>query len=346
MLIGVNFDGIKVAERQSRSRTIAPPNNYISDSFRMFSEKKLDCIRVPFYWESFEKDPDGFFHELGVISEEADKNNLSCIYDNHQWECSSFLGQGIGFPNSLLSTLFQRNPPKDGSWNHPNKREQERFWNQWWDRKIVNGENKDGWELQRDLLRAVVNKLNNKKSTLGFEILNEPQVFRRSDFKKVSEYHDFMIANLEKDTKKPFHISYVYSNSIRSIGLPWRQSKIRPKIQTKNEIIFDVHPYPPYHIILLYYKLVSTLMKNNMIYAGEYNSGIKENVTINSRQHSQYIKRFLDFSMHGAAFWWWSFGSDNNHLAFNLTKVLNNRIQPNENFENLCKAIKSNLKDQ
>ena len=69
-----------------------------------------------------------------------------------------------------------------------------------------------------------------------------------------------------------------------------------------------------------------------MIYAGEFNSGIKENVTINARQHSQFIKIFLDFSMYGA--------------AFNLTNVLDNWIRPNENFENLCKAIKSNLKDQ
>ena len=55
MLIGVNFDGVKIAERQNRQKA-APPSNYISDSFRIFSKSGLNCIRIPFYWESFEKD--------------------------------------------------------------------------------------------------------------------------------------------------------------------------------------------------------------------------------------------------------------------------------------------------
>lgn len=60
------------------------------------------------YWESFEKDPNGFIHELETISDEADKNDIICIYDNHQWECSSFLGRGIGFPNSIMSIIFKK----------------------------------------------------------------------------------------------------------------------------------------------------------------------------------------------------------------------------------------------
>ena len=110
MLIGVNFDGVKIAERQNRQKA-APPSNYISDSFRIFSKSGLNCIRIPFYWESFEKDHIGFIEELEVISDEADKNDLKCIYDNHQWECSSLLGYGIGFPDSLLHTTSQRKPP-------------------------------------------------------------------------------------------------------------------------------------------------------------------------------------------------------------------------------------------
>lgn len=338
MLIGVNFDGVKIAERQNRQKA-ACPSNYISDSFRIFSEKGLNCIRIPFYWESFEKDPEGFIQELEVISEEADKNGLGCIYDNHQWECSSSLGYGIGFPSSLLCTTLQRKPPTHDSRGPPNKRELEMFWNKWWDRKVVNSENRDGWELQRDLLQRVISKMNNKKSTLGFEILNEPQVYRNSDFTKVSWYHNFMVENLEKHTEKPFFFSYAYSNSIRSFGFPWRQSKIRPTVKSKNKIIFDVHPYPPYYIVLLYYKLVSALMKNGIMFAGEFNSGVNENAAINPKQHSQYIKRFLGFSLYGATFWRWSYEIDKAHPAFNLTKVAENRICPNENFASLVKSV-------
>ncbi len=338
MLIGVNFDGVKIAERQNHQKA-APPSNYISDSFRIFSENGLKCLRIPFYWESFEKDPNGFIQELEVISEEADKNDLVCIYDNHQWECSSSLGYGIGFPNSLLCATLQQRHTTHDPWSPPHKRELETFWNQWWDRKAVDSEKNDGWELQRELLQIVINKLNKKKSTFGFEILNEPQVYRNSDFKKVSEYHNFMVENLEKYTEKPFLFSYVYPNSIRSFGFPWRQSKTRPTIKTKNRMIYDIHPYPPYFIVLLYYKLVSALMKNDTMFAGEFNSGVKENATINPKQHSQYIKRLSGFSLYGATFWWWSYELDNAHPAFNLTKVAENRIYPNENFVNFVKSI-------
>ena len=83
-------------------------------------------------------------------------------------------------------------------------------------------------------------------------------------------------------------------------------------------------------------------MKKDMIFAGEFNAGIRENVTVNSNQHLRHIKRFLDFSLCGATFWWWSYKPDNNHPAFNLTKVVENKIHPNNNFENLVKSIKYN----
>jgi hypothetical protein len=339
-LFGVNFDAFKIAQHQNR-KTVSPPNNYINDSFRFFAEGGLNCVRVPFYWESFEKDPTGFVEELVVISEEADKNGLMCIYDNHQWDCSSFLGHGIGFPNSLLSTAFQREPPTGEYGNPPIRNELRKFWNQWWDRKLVNNENKDGWETQLDLLRTVIIKLNNKKSTLGFEILNEPQVFRSPDFKKVSRYHNFMVENLGHHTEKPLFFSYAVSNSIKAFDFPWRQARTRPTTtKSKNTIVFDVHPYPPYYAVLLYYKLVATLMKNKLIFAGEFNAGIKENKTVNLNKHLRYLKRFSDLSLCGATFWWWSHKPDNNHPAFNLTKVMGNRIFPNENYENLVKSLR------
>lgn len=337
--IGVNFDGFKISDRQNRLRS-KPPDSYFSESFRVFSKNNLSCIRVPFYWESYEKDPEGFLQELEVISEEANKNNLVCIYDNHQWECSSFLGHGIGFPDSLLSHLFNRQPPGKDSWNCPAKEELELFWNKWWDRKILNHNREDGWDLQRQFVLKVIDKVDKKQSTYGFEILNEPQVYRSSDFKKVSDFHNFMIDGITVHTDKPIYFSYVYSNSFKSLGLPWRQSKIKPTISPRNRIIFDVHPYPPYRVILYYYKLILFLMKNREIFVGEYNAGTKENVIINQTQHSQYLKNLFDIGPQGATFWWWSYEPDVKHPAFNLTKVIDNQIQPNENFEHLCKSIR------
>ena len=106
-LLGVNFQGYGCAPYQNRSMTQKPPNGYIPDSFKIFKETGIQCIRFPLYWESYEKNPDEFNQELDNISSAAGKDDILCIYDNHQWECSSYIGEGIGFPNSLLIRIFR-----------------------------------------------------------------------------------------------------------------------------------------------------------------------------------------------------------------------------------------------
>lgn len=101
---------------------------------------------------------------------------------------------------------------------------------------------------------------------------------------------------------------------------------------------------PPYIAVLLYYKLISILVNSNIIFAGEYNSGVGKNTTIRPDQHLQYVKKFLDFSYHGAAFWWWSFEHDCSHPSFNLNNVVKDRIQPNKNFENFVESLKMTTK--
>ena len=341
MKIGVNFQGFKCADYQNRLGLIQPPKNYISDSFKIFAENGLNCVRVPVYWESFEKDQPGFKGELDNISNQADKYNISCIYDNHQWMCSSYLGYGIGFPNSILRPFFHRNP-ENNSMNKPNHEDLEKFWNAWWHRKLITAEGKDGWDAQLEYFTTVVNNLKDKKSTYGFEILNEPQVFRQKDFKKVSYYNDFFIKNIAKLTDKTLFFCYTSSGSLKAIDFPWNQSKTKPSINIKNNIVFDIHPYPPGYIISIYYKLISRLLKNIPLFVGEFNSSIGENARITASQYKQYIKRLNNFSIPGGLFWQWSYIEDARHPAFNLSKIVDERIQPNENFENYINAIKEN----
>ena len=67
----------------------------------------------------------------------ADKYGISCIYDNHQCECSSYFGRGIGFPNSVLTQSFGLDPPPTrNSSGQPCKHTLKEFWNRWWDRKL------------------------------------------------------------------------------------------------------------------------------------------------------------------------------------------------------------------
>ena len=71
------------------------------------------------------------------------------------------------------------------------------------------------------------------------------------------------------------------------------------------------------------------------MYVGEFNAGINKVVTIDGRQFEEYIKRLKHFNVFGGAFWKWSYILDNDHPAFNLAIVINDKIYPNSTFEGL-----------
>ena len=141
---------------------------------------------MPFYCESWELDPSSCKQDLIAIAEGADKYDIKCIYDNHQWECSSWLGWGIGMPNSLISHYYEKR-----TGNVPDHNSIRDFWNRWWNRQLKNTDGVDDWDAQLDYLKKIVNLLKDRKSTLGFEILNEPEVFSLSHYRKVGHYHDY-----------------------------------------------------------------------------------------------------------------------------------------------------------
>ena len=54
------------------------------------------------------------------------------------------------------------------------------FWNRWWNREISTTDGVDGWDAQLAYLKGIVKILKDRKSTVCFEILNEPDVFSLS----------------------------------------------------------------------------------------------------------------------------------------------------------------------
>ncbi|WP_458744612.1 cellulase family glycosylhydrolase [Candidatus Nitrosocosmicus sp. T] len=339
MKIGVNFDGFKISDSQNRTKP-NPPQDYIQDSFKIFQEHGIDVVRIPAYWESYEKDPQGFSQELNFISDEADKSNISCIYDNHQWKCSSSIGYGIGFPNSIISPLFQNNSSNHDPFKPPSKEDIEKFWNNWWDRMIKSFDGNDGWDMQLAFIQKVIETVNNKTPTIAFELLNEPQVFRHSDFKKVSKYHDYVLSKVTDLTDKAMIYCYSYAGHLGAFNLPWVQAKIKPSLSVSNKIIFDIHPYPPYYIVMLYFRLILKLMKTGTILVGEYNSGTGDGVKISLSQHKRYLRTFKKFFPYGVMFWQWSYITDSGHPAFNLARIINGKISLNTNFDSFVNALK------
>jgi Cellulase (glycosyl hydrolase family 5) len=331
-IIGLNFHGYGSAVYQNRP-TPLPPTNYIRDSFRTFADNGITCIRVTFYWESWELDATQFHEDLNAIAEAADEYGIKCIYDNHQWECSSWIGNGIGMPNSLMSSYYEKSTVQ----HEPDYNIKKDFWNKWWNRKIKSKDGIDGWDAQLSYLKSVAKLLNTRKSTFGFEILNEPEIFSISHYVKVGLYHNYAVKELRKITNKPILFCWALPHR-EVIDTSILQALTRPI--TRDNVIYDGHSFPPSVARIIYFKSIALMMGNIPLYIGEFNSGFTKGATLKQEQISEYMRRFKRFGVYGCALWRWSYIQDQNVSAFNLTRVVDNKIQPETNFKCLINALK------
>ncbi len=263
-----------------------------------------------------------------------------CIYDNHQWECSSWIGCGIGMPNSIMSRYYERQTCKENDKLDKKYYEKKRdFWNRWWSRDVKTVDDKDGWDAQLNYLGDVIEFLNNRKSTFGFEILNEPEVFDFSHYKKIRSFNNFMINALRNITHKPLLFCWVLPHV--SFDNPILQAMTSPDSHD-DRIIYDGHSYPPTFIRMIYFRLISILMarKKDLVYMGEFSSGYKTGTTLTQSQVLDYVKRLKKFRTCGWAMWRWSYIHDQSIPAFNLAEVVNYQIKPGINFIYLVNALK------
>lgn len=223
--------------------------------------------------------------------------------------------------------------------NIPDCRTKKDFWNRWWNRTIKTKDGVDGWNAQLIYFREVIKLLTNSKSTFGFEILNEPEVFEISHYRKVGHYHDYMIKELRKLTDKQLLFCCALPHGV--IDNPVLQALTRPT--TKENVIYDCHSYPPSLSRMIYFKFISSLMGGIPLYMGELNSGFTPGTTLTQKQFSEYVKRFKKFRTCGWALWRWSYIYDRNIPAFNLSKITENRIEPNiffTYFKNVLRTTK------
>jgi hypothetical protein len=335
MLIGTNFHSYGSAVYQNKI-TPVPPQNYVEDSFGIFADNGITCVRVTVHWESWELDMNQFREDLNLVADAADKYGIMCIYDNHQWECSSWIGCGIGMPNSIMSRYYE----KRSADREPDYDTKKDFWNRWWNREIKTVHGVDGWDAQLVYLTDIVRLLGKHKSTFGFEILNEPEVFRISDYRKVGHYHDYVIKELRKITNKPIFFCCV---------LPHRgvmdnsvfQALASPTIV--DNVVYDGHSYPPSISRMLYFRVATLLMAKIVpLYVGEFSSGFNNGTILTEeKQVCQYVKRFKQFGACGWALWRWSYIQDRNIPAFNLTKIIDDRIRPGVLFTYFRNALRT-----
>jgi hypothetical protein len=339
--IGVDMRGFHTSLRKAPS-----PPNYYEDSFRILSQAGMNHVRFVFYWEAYDKDPVSFINELTTVAKTADKWGIKVLYDNHQFHTSSWLNEnrGSGFPWSL----FKENPSAypQGGGGSPHDMSAKVWWTNWWDRSIKDVNGSDGWTLQANFLKKIAKAVDNYPSTLGYEILNEPQVHSIDQWSKIGTYNTFMTDQLRTVTQKTIAYSMNIPVSLKgTIGVTADNlAKMTPA--NKANVVFKISSYGIASSNKYQQQRLDTFIKASQLagiplYIGEWNNvrrvlaptdGQGQKLTdqtfttspqlsdINQTEANLIVQKFKEIKAWGMAFWDWDY-TQSQVPNFNLITV-------------------------
>ena len=343
--LGVDMNGLITSSSQAKNFTSSShfPVNYYDDSFRIISQAGMNHVRFIYFWESYEKNPSLFMNELNTVAQAADKWGIKVIYDNHQFHTSSWLdpAHGTGFPD----VLFTGNPAYiyDGG-GAPKSKYATLWWTNWWNRSIKDSSGADGWTLLADFLKKIVNTVDKHPSTLGYEILSEPQVHSTDQWSKIGQFNTFMVNTLRTVTQKTIAYSMSVPVDLKSsIGVSAENlAKMVPA--NKSNVVFKISVYgvptnpntyqgQRFNIFDKTAKLVGV-----PLYIGEWNN-VKRQKTINEEglvvskinpqlsdinqtEANLMVQTFKNTNVWGMAYWIWNFQPHvvENYNLINATK--------------------------
>jgi hypothetical protein len=362
--LGVNMRGYYTSMPQSRDFKFPFPDNYYDISFKDISKANIvDHVRYRFYWESYVRNSSAFLKEIEDVAKTADKYGIKIVYDNHQFHTSSWLnaGRGTGFPPYFFTdhALYEQD-----SGGTPKSAVSQTWWTNWWNNAMtVNGT--DGWTLQLEFLKKIVNITDKHPSTLGYEILSEPQVHNEDQWAKIGKYNTFMTDELRKLTNK----TIIYSMNIpidlkSSINVDATNlAKMTP--QNKQNVVFKFSlygiPNDGYQSDKLQLFENASRIAGVPLYIGEWNN-VKRVETYNDHGEKIWViddtqsdisqadanaivGKFRDIGIWGLAYWEWSF-VPNDTPNFNLVNVTSDKVtgretmQPTEYFKIIENAYK------
>ena len=355
--IGVAMRGDNTSVKEHEDRNTKSPRNYYEDSFRMIHDAGMNHVRYLFYWESYVKNPSLFMEELRTVANTADKWGISVLYDNHQWHTSSWLEpRGTGFPSSLFIT----NPElEQDSGGNTNDESAELWWTSWWDRSVKDTNGNDGWSLKAQFLKKIVNELDSHQSTLGYEILSEPQIHSDDQWEKVGQFNNFIVNELRQVTQKTIAYSQQVPASPNAPNIdviPENQAAMVP--DNKNNVVFKISLYgvstDDFQKTRLEGLVEAGRLAGVPLYVGEWNNVVRESsggaFQIDPEQSDLseddvniFLQDFRNLGVWGWAYWQWNF-IPRDVPNFNLILVSEDGIiQPTKYYEQLKNAISNTV---
>ena len=366
IFIGVNVRGEYTNLQHERYPDSLFPKNYYEDSFSLIRDAGMNLVRYLFYWEAYERNPELFIQELQTVARVADKYGVKVIYDNHQYQTSSWLDpkNGTGFPESLFQNTDDHVYDK-GSGGKTHHESSKIWWTEWWDRSIEDADGIDGWDLMSDFLKKIVSTVDNHPSTLGYEILNEPQIHNDNQWKKVGEFNTFMVKELRTVTQKTIVFSQQIpgskSNDVIELT-PENIAKMAPDDKNNTVFKFTLYRLPEpggYHDKRFETYLKAGEISGIPVMIGEWNNVERVKVEetdddgdkielykvdakssdIDQRRATFFVEKFKNSPIWGWAYWNWNY-IPNPVAPVNLLTVTDDgKIHPTKYLEMLKSAV-------
>jgi Cellulase (glycosyl hydrolase family 5) len=350
---GVNLLGYYTTLPESRDYHKPLPSNYYDESFKLLSQSGMDTIRYLFTWESYEKNPSLFITELTKVAEAADKWGINVIYANDQFHISSWLDPeyGYGFP----SFLFKNNNelPYEGG-GASDKDTAKLWWTNLYNRTVSDANGNDGWTLQADFLKKVAQTVDNHTSTLGYELLNEPQVYDKTQWQKIGNYNTYISNELRKLSSKTIVFDRQLPSDIGGpiFALPDNMVKMAPKNTTNTMFkttLFGLPTHCSYAEDRLSTSARTAQLASVPLWIGEFNIGITPNAPIadiNQTEVNLFVDKFEEIKAWGWSYWMWSFRQHPENVQnYDLVNVTGNNISTTKYFDYYKSTIRQDSGD-
>ena len=243
-LHGVNFID-PVLSKKERKDNVAPNPAYVTKYMGFAKKYNFNIIRVPIYWEAYVGNEENFLAETELIAKEAQKHGIKVIYDNHHFFATSHWGAdirrgGIGFPSMLTG---QYNPVGDGNTQTDNygHAEVRAFWDDFFNNKVRNVP--DAWSLQANYMKAVIERVDKYDNVLGYEILNEPHLWKKEHYTDLGEYHTAIVKKLRQVTDKT--IIFTRETTHGSYNRDPDYEKLILPLDPDKNVMYWPHTYQP-----------------------------------------------------------------------------------------------------
>ena len=206
-----------------------------------------------------------------------------------------------------------------------------------------------------------MNVVDKHPSTIGYEILNEPQVHSNDQWDKVGKFNTFMVNELRTVTQKTIAYSQQIPASINDKEISVtseNMAKMAP--ENKTNVVFKISLYGLPVDNNFQEKRFNVFLKAAELadvpaFVGEWNDVDRvksvnaegktvwnitnEKTNINQTEANSYIQTFDNANVWGWSYWLWNF-KPHDTVNFNLINVTTDgRIQPTEYYNILKNAI-------